>query len=252
VSSRIEQFSVSNDPEVAIWQASGSVKVVEGKPGSISVSIHGAGADEIPIRQYDDRIEVGTDRKMRSSFTTVLSLPPDTRLTVALTSAAFDATSPLARLDLKSASSTVTVKHVSGDAAIKVASGDVSVEKASGRLRVAAASGDIRVGLSEGDCICSTASGDIEIDLATDCVEMKTASGGLIVRRVSGSEVQAKSMSGDVEIGIQPGTRVELDLKTATGRVVLPKKAGKADAEPASRMKIATKSLSGDIIIKRA
>ena len=256
MSSRVEEFTVSTEPELAIWQSSGTIKVVGADPGTIGVLLHGGGAEKVPIQQYGDRIEVGTEGKVRGSYTTVLSVPPDTRLSVATASANFNATSPLGALDLRSASSKVVVKEVAGDTSIKVASGDVSIEKVSGRLRVASASGDVRVGLTEGDCSCSSASGDVAIDQATDCVEMKTASGDLVVRRMTGAELQAKSMSGDVEVGIPTGTRVEVDLKTTSGRVVLPDKstqvAEQESGDPTRRVKVATKSLSGDITIRRS
>lgn len=249
----VEQtFDVDGPAEVSIRQAAGSVKVVSGPPGRVQVSIVGGGAGKVPLAQYGNRIEIGIDGKLRGNYRTVLTLPTGTELTAGLASANLSVAVELGGLTVKSASSDVEADAVTGDVLVKIASGDVRIGRVGGRARIASASGDLEIGEALGPCVAHTASGDVEIDFAGGDVEAKTASGEVVIRRFMGGSAAAKSMSGDVEVGVPSGTRVELNLSTLSGKVELPEESGTTqDSIPERRVAITAKSVSGDITIVR-
>lgn len=249
----VEQtFEVGQNPEVAIRQSAGSVKFVDGGAGQVHVSIVGGGAGKVPIAQFGNRIEIGKEGKMRGNYRTVVSVPESAEVVAALASADFSATTTLGSLIVKAASSDVDVKEVSGEVVVKIASGDVRIGRADGRIKVSSASGDVLIGEAGSATVAHTASGDIEIEVAHDEVEVKTASGELLIRRLLGGGVTAKTMSGNIVVGVQTGSRAEVELSTLSGKVDLPEgPATEQPSDPDRKLTIWAKSVSGDITLKR-
>lgn len=123
--------------------------------------------------------------------------------------------------------------HISTAAGSTVLDGELT------GLEFATAAGDLRVsGAIDGDATVATVSGNAELDDVSGDLTMRSVSGELIARGVGGS-LSAKSVSGDVrvgrlregrvtlqnvsgdtELGIAPGTNLDVDLKTASGELV--------------------------------
>lgn len=137
-------------------------------------------------------------------------------------------------LTVKSASGDVMVATCCSIAKIQTASGDISVATAEAQLDARAASGDVRVGESDGDVGARTASGDISMG------------------RVRGDNVSAMSASGDIEIGVEPGIAVWLDVSSLSGTVSSSLEAAESQSPDRPTLQIRANTTSGDITIHPA
>src|SRR5262249_47957840 len=103
-------------------------------------------------------------------------------------------------LELNSASGDVRLRgELAEDATIKTVSGDVELERVEGALSVQGVSGAVRARSIAGTVDTKSVSGDIRLDAL-----------------VSGS-VRFTSVSGDIEIGIAPGSLVDVDAGSTSG-----------------------------------
>jgi hypothetical protein len=123
-----------------------------------------------------------------------------------------------------------------GGALVKTASADTRVSGRLGALEVNSVSGDVRVrGEVAEDATVKTVSGDIELDRVDGDVSVQCVSGDVRVRAASGSvdtksvsgdirlealtvgDVRFNSVSGDIEIGIVPGSLLDVDAGSTSG-----------------------------------
>lgn len=104
------------------------------------------------------------------------------------------------RLVTKGASTDVAVGgEIERDADVKTVSGSVRLDAVGGDLHVKSVSGDVRAGRVGGS------------------VEIKSVSGDVRVDSVQKGRVDATSVSGDIEIGIAAGTRLDVDAGSVSG-----------------------------------
>jgi DUF4097 and DUF4098 domain-containing protein YvlB len=97
----------------------------------------------------------------------------------------------------------------------------------------------------------STASGDVVIGKSTGTLSIATLSGDIRVDRHTGPDLNVKSMSGGVRIGIPPRTRLEVDATTLSGKVILPTPQPSSDP-PEREMSVKVRLVSGDLRVVRA
>ena len=152
----------------------------------------------------------------------------------------------------------IEADSVSGDIRIrqgrriytKTASGNTRVDRVEEVFKGKSASGDLRVGEAHGTVEISTASGDVRIADTDAIIDVATASGRIQIERYVGSDISLKSMSGNFEVGMESGTKVDLDASSLSGRVKWPPK---LDVPPEVKREVSfkAKSVSGDLTIKR-
>ena len=155
---------------------------------------------------------------------------------------------------VKTASGDVQLEHVGGSLDLQTASGDVRVTAIDGHGRVKTVSGDLRVRVARAVLEAATVSGDFEIDEAHTDLTANTVSGDQSVRSIRDGHIRLQSVSGDIEVGVAPGTRVFIDASATSGDVSseldvtqAPTSSGGGGGEAKLRLK----SVSGDIQIVR-
>ncbi|MFD0525070.1 DUF4097 family beta strand repeat-containing protein [Paractinoplanes durhamensis] len=116
------------------------------------------------------------------------------------------------------ASADVDVAEVTGDAHLDAASGDIVIGRVGGALVAKSASGALRIGDVTGDVNAQTASGNIRTGALESGVRAGSASGDIEIGRLRQGKASVKTASGDVQVGVAPGSGVWMDLNTASGR----------------------------------
>lgn len=247
-----EAFTVGGAPEIDVRIQSGRVELVEGETGQVRVEVETKDPNFI-VQQRGDLIEVSSDKEARwlssSSANVVVTLPPRAIATVRTASADIDVQVALRKVEIKTASGEVTVRETE-TAVIKTASGDIDIGRIGDALRSTTASGDLSVREAQGSMVASTASGDIRIADTDATLDINTVSGKVLVDRYQGPLASFKSMSGNIHLGLPPGTKIDLDANLLSGKVNVPAKA-REKPEIKREMTVKVKSVSGDLNITR-
>jgi DUF4097 and DUF4098 domain-containing protein YvlB len=254
----IEQsFNVGKTPRFVAAIASGSIELLEGKSETIGLRLESAREDDFTITQNGDTVTVRRPHGsegwgLREASTRIrVELPPATTVRISVASAEINAEAKLAEAFIDTASGDVSLSEV-GDAKIKSASGDLSIDTASGEVSLRTASGDVRIGDVAQRLDVTTASGSVDVALARGDVASSAASGDLAIDRFEGSDLNLKSASGNIRVGLPRGTKVALDARSLSGHIALPERiptSGTRDDRRQVRAKLRT--ISGDIEIIR-
>lgn len=174
-------------------------------------------------------------------------------------------------LDCSTASADVSVTGRLGEVEVKTASGDVSVEQVA-KLRVQSASGDVRAGSVEGEARIQTVSGDVRlgsvagpanamlvsgdltIDEAQSDISANTVSGDQRIGAIREGQIKLQSVSGDVRLGVRPGTRLRIDANSTSGDISseFDVKDRPSEEPSGTEARLQIKTVSGDVEIARA
>ena len=169
-------------------------------------------------------------------------------------SADLEAAGRLGETSVKTASGDVELQHVAGSLDVHSASGDVRVDAVDGEAGLKTVSGDIRVGAARATFSATLVSGDFEINEAQADVSVNTVSGDQQVRSIREGQIKLQSVSGDIQVGVAPGTRVFIDAGSTSGDVhsaLDVTDAPQPSSGASSEAKLRLKSVSGDISIGR-
>ena len=247
-----KEFSVGPNPDIDIHIKSGRVEIRPGAAGVVKVSVDTDDTNFV-VSQRGDQIHISSDRNTswssRGSAYVVVEAPADSDANIGSASAKIEIDIPLRSVNVKTASGDVEI-GVAESVNIKTASGDVRIGAVKTDINVSSASGDVNLGESDGKVNFSSASGDLTIGKNSGTVNASTASGDVAIVRFSGRLANVKSMSGEVEIGVPAGTRLDLDATLMSGELHTPQPTDRS--EPSERqMTIKAKLVSGDLRILR-
>lgn len=144
----------------------------------------------------------------------------------------------LQSLEAKSASGDLMVRgEIERDAVVKTVSGDVLLERVGGDLRF------------------TTVSGDVLARSVGRSVEGKAVSGDVRIDSTRAGSVTVQSVSGDIEVGVEAGTNLDVDAGSVSGdlssEVPLGSDPGSAEGEGPTLV-VRGKTVSGDFRVFRA
>jgi DUF4097 and DUF4098 domain-containing protein YvlB len=164
-------------------------------------------------------------------------VPRSSRAQLTTASASMTLRGRFSALETKSASGDLFVGgEIESDAEVKTVSGDVRLQTVGRDLTAQSVSGDIVVRSVGGDVTVKSVSGDIRIE--------STREGHAVFQ----------SVSGDVEIGVAPGTNLDVDAGSVSGdlasEVALGSDAGAVADGPT--LVVRGKTVSGDFKVVRA
>ena len=151
----------------------------------------------------------------------------------------------------RAGSGDLVFEEVATDVNVKLGSGDVVGRTIGGTCSMHGASGDVRVGEVGGDLVMRTSSGDGTFGHVGGDVTVTTVSGDVRIDRIRSGTANIRAVSGDVEVGIAPGSRVFLDLVSTSGdaRSDLTPAEGPGEADV---LELNAASVSGDIRVRRS
>jgi DUF4097 and DUF4098 domain-containing protein YvlB len=182
-------------------------------------------------------IQIGDFSYGRAGLDIRVRVPHASRAEITTAAADIEARGQYAALMSKSAAGDLTVDgDIAGDAEIKTVSGDIRLRNVGGELRVQTVSGDVTAASVGVGATVKSVSGDVRIESARE------------------GRVSAQSVSGDIEVGVAPGTNLEVDAGSVSGdlssEVALGSDAGNVGDGP--MLVVRGKTVSGDFKVFRA
>jgi DUF4097 and DUF4098 domain-containing protein YvlB len=156
------------------------------------------------------------------------------------------------RLDVSVASAQVRADGEYADCRLASASGDLAVDTTNGDGSLSTASGDASIGAVNGDLTFQAASGRLTVDRLRGTLKTRTASGSVAVATAVHGEISAYTASGEVEVGVAPGTAARLDIITGSGRVTSELQQSDGPADGDDTLLVHVRTASGDVAVRRS
>lgn len=157
-------------------------------------------------------------------------------------------------LRLRTASGTLRVGSVGDESRLDSASGDVVIGAAAGRLQTRTVSGDLEVARTEGPTTIHTVSGDVRLGLAGADLRVDSVSGDVRINCVGQGRVWAKTVSGDVSMGIAKGSVFHIDAISVSGDMSseIPLEGHPDGGDDGPVVDVEIRTMSGDVHVARA
>lgn len=247
-------FTVGPRVRIEASTGSGDIVVSPGTPGTVAVRVDG-GAGSYLAEQSGDSIIV---KPAKSGFFSrfggadvFLEVPEGAELSLSCSSGDTMVNVSAQEIEASSASGDIRVQRIERSGRLRCASGDISVGDVGEGLVVTSASGSIRVGEIGRTLSVTSGSGDITIGAVGETAQLKAASGDITVGRFDGTELTAKTLSGDLRLGLPPRRLLDVDLQTMSGDVRNRLPAG--DGSPPERtVALRVTTVSGNVTLRGA
>jgi hypothetical protein len=121
-------------------------------------------------------------------------------------------------LKLQTSAGDVTVDQVTGGASITT-NGTVRVREINGSAVVKNTHGDSMIREVAGDLQVNAANGNITVERPRGSVTAKTANGSIRVGDAARGTLRLETATGELEVGIHPGSAAYLDVHTKSGAI---------------------------------
>jgi DUF4097 and DUF4098 domain-containing protein YvlB len=240
--------------EVAIPSGDIDVETADGEETGLVVTGDEQLLEHVEVRQDGNRVVVALRHKNKLGFSFSLGslvfgneeirvqarVPHGAGINVKTASADSEIRGHIGNLEVNSVSGDVRLRgEVAEDATVKAVSGDVDLERVGGDVSVQTVSGDLRARGVTGSADARSVSGDIRLD------------------SLEGGDVRFNSVSGDIEIGIAPGSLLDVDAHSTSGDLssevpLASEPAPGEDAAAAPTVVLRGRTVSGDVRVFRA
>jgi DUF4097 and DUF4098 domain-containing protein YvlB len=274
-------FETPGPAKLRIEIPNGRIRVTAGEMATTRIKLQAKDGDaaarewiaEAEVGQVGDEIVVRGNRSRLHHFRSgrveaLVEAPIGSAADLSTGAGDIEASGRLGRLSATTGSGDVTIAECaegrartgSGDIRIersgggfdaKSGSGDVRLGKVDGDVRIVTGNGDATLGEVKGAVSITAASGDIAIEAAGASVEAFSASGDVKLRRASQGRVRARTVSGDVSVGVPAGLAALLDIRTLTGSIRSELQSADAPPDGEGRVELVLNTVSGDVTLKR-
>jgi DUF4097 and DUF4098 domain-containing protein YvlB len=200
--------------EVSVPSGDIDVETTDGEETSLVVDGDERMLEHVEIRHDGNRVVVTLGDKAKVGFSFSLGslvfgngglrvqarVPHGANAKVKTASADTGVSGHLGGLEVNSVSGDVRVRgEVAEDATVKTVSGDVDLERV------------------EGDLSAQTVSGDVRVRAVGGSADTKSVSGDIRLEALAAGDARFSSVSGDIEIGIAPGSLLDVDAGSTSG-----------------------------------
>ncbi|MCB1246101.1 MAG: DUF4097 family beta strand repeat protein [Acidimicrobiia bacterium] len=251
MTTRVETMQVGGVVTLDIANAVGDVVVRDADAAEVTVALSGDGnlVDGTSIDLVADRVTVRspkTGRRFARRMDVTVTMPPGGVALIRVAAGSIRVRSRVTEAELETSAGDVRMDEPVEEVSIRVASGNVTLADVSGSGDIDTANGDVRI-RAAGDVRVSTASGDIRVDEVRRTGRLKSASGDLTIGRFAGTDLDAKTMSGDVRVGIATRMELKASVKTLSGD--FRNKIQPSPGEKLGSASLRVSSFSGDITL---
>ncbi len=152
-------------------------------------------------------------------------------------------------LNAKSGHGDIEVQNILGNARITSGSGRIQIGTIEGNLTVKSGNGDITIDTVSGDADFKTGNGRIEVGHSLGTISAKSGNGKISVGGVVRGKSSLFTGAGSIDIGVDPKTRVWLDVFTHRGAIrnTIPPKDSSSDSF--EKAEVTARTSYGDIAI---
>jgi DUF4097 and DUF4098 domain-containing protein YvlB len=255
MSERIETFDVEESPSFDLATNAGDIVVKEWDEPRVRIVLSGdtdlvdgatidVTTDLITVHSRDTRKRL-FGKRVHITVTT----PGGGSVRARVGAGAVRIRAAMQEISIDSGAGDIRVDENVGDVKVRVGSGDVSLPEVAGDADIQSANGDVRV-RSVDTVRVSTAAGDVRLENVERSARVKSASGDITIQRFAGNDLDVRTMSGDVRIGLIPNLEVKASIKTLSGDF-----RNRITPSPGDRIGSATlsvSSFSGDVTLNTA
>jgi hypothetical protein len=241
-----QQFTTPRPVRLEIKVAAGDVQVttVDGDESTVELDGPQKLLDAARVRLAGDRLVIDQRRRSFGGVFGGFAESLDVRARVPHGS----------KVEVVTASCDATLDGTFGGFELQAASGDAAMTgELDGDARIKTVTGDVRLPDVSGDLTAQTVSGHIAAQSVGGSVWAKSVSGNVHVGSLREGQVTIQSVSGDVELGVAPGTSIDVDAGSASGDLSSEVPLSDTPGADAGRtVVIRSNTVSGDVRVFRA
>lgn len=101
----------------------------------------------------------------------------------------------------------------------RTGSGDIEIARAAGDVQASSGSGNIDIDRAGGNLVATTGSGDIHASAVGGTLRARTGSGNIEVTEIGRAEVEVRTGSGDVALGLDSNAAFNFSAHTGSGSI---------------------------------
>ncbi len=254
MSGRTETFPIGTEPTIEVTNSAGDITIRSWDEPNVKISLTGDRnlVDGAVIDVVEDHVSVRSQtrgRRFTKRMSIVITAPEGGTVRARVGAGDVRVRARVTDVSIESGAGDIRVDQDVQRADIRVATGDVWMAGITEDADIDSAAGDIRLG-DVANARVNTASGDIRVDSVSEAMRIKSASGDITVRRFSGTDLEMKTMSGDIRVSLAPNMEIKAAIKTLSGDFL--NKTVASDGPKTGSATLRATSFSGDVTLLSA